>query len=218
MPPARDRSIRTFGVVEIRALTRDGERAALDRKPGKGWGYPEQAWLYRSAGDFYVEGRDPAALWRRFAVESGGIEPDEWQRLRRAELTPRLETFLRMDATASGIFLKTAFTKPTRVEVWHGHRIRLPFGLTFATQRGKTMRLLWPERDHGPRSRGINLLATATFAIADDSNYDLAAIEAWHLRGGEISVFDARDLRRNYSQLDRLLTATERPAGEPPAA
>jgi hypothetical protein len=213
-----DQRRRTFGVADIRTLARN-PGAALEPPDGRGYGYPEQAWLYRSVESYYRAGRRPNMLWQTLeSLVSGGSANAIWRDQKVARLREHLRTFLRLDQSAAGIFVDSAFRRPARRADWSGHLLRLPLGIIFATSEGRVMRLLWPEKEHGPRSRGIFLLAAATLATAERTGFDLGRLETWHLRDGEVGSYPARDLHTAFGRLDRLLEAAERPASQPPAA
>lgn len=203
---------RPFGAADIVALSRNPDRD-LSLRTGTGFSFPQRGWIYAAAEGFYRAERSPAALWATFDRVVTGREMTPWKAERRGDLKSMLDRFLTMDKRSEARFVESAFASPTRVITWREHELCLPLGLLLDDDSGRGLRLLWIERALQLRKRSSSLLATATLAALETSRGEIAWLEAWFLRTGEVGRYLAKDLRSNWLQLDRILAAAEEQAG-----
>lgn len=203
---------RPFGAADIVALSRNPDRD-LSVRTGKGFSFPQRGWVYAAAEAFYRADRSSPALWTAFDRVVTGREMTSWKAERRSDLKPMLDRFLVMDRRSHARFVASAFTSPTRVITWREHELCLPLGLLLEDDSGRGLRLLWIERALRLQKRSSGLLATATLAALETSRGEIAWLEAWFLRSGEVGRYQAKDLRANWSRLDRMLAIAEEQAG-----
>ena len=207
-----------FSLADILDLTTRLSRFPVVRS-GTGFSYPQRSWAYGGADAYYVSGREQAAIAAALdaALQRGkGATP--WKRRELARLRSLLAAMVNLDGDAPGSYVETLFRSPLETIPWRGHALRLPLGLLFEIEGGRSVRLLAIERYLEFGRKGLAMMAVASLAAAEEKVGRLERFEIWHLRDTKISSYRTTDLRAWFDGLDRLLSEGEKRRAAPPAA
>jgi hypothetical protein len=207
-----------FTLADVRDLSRN-LNANLSRDDGGGFSYPQRGWVYEAARAYHEHHRSASAL--EAAVETAlgrgnGLTP--WKRTEAERLRSKLASFVSLDRTARGRYVRSVYRYPPRNVIWQGHALRLPLGFVCEEGGHLFLRTLWMEAALRPSRRGITMVVAATFAAAREEIPSLAAIETWHLRDTERRFYPEADLSASLKALDRALSLAESRITLPPAA